>query len=43
MSNPFFTIGHSTRSVAEFVELLQLSEIATVVDAAVPHQPAVQP
>jgi uncharacterized protein (DUF488 family) len=32
MSNPFFTIGHSTRSVAEFVELLQLSEIATVVD-----------
>jgi uncharacterized protein (DUF488 family) len=32
MPNPFFTIGHSTRSVAELVELLQMAEVATVVD-----------
>jgi len=32
MPNPFFTIGHSTRSISEFVELLQASEVATVVD-----------
>jgi uncharacterized protein (DUF488 family) len=32
MPNPFFTIGHSTRSIAEFVELLQMAEVATVVD-----------
>ena len=32
MPKPFFTIGHSTRSIAEFVELLQASEVATVVD-----------
>src|SRR5215831_1758132 len=32
MPNPFFTIGHSTRSIAELVELLRASEVATVVD-----------
>jgi uncharacterized protein (DUF488 family) len=32
MPNPFFTIGHSTRSVADFVGLLQMAEVATVVD-----------
>jgi uncharacterized protein (DUF488 family) len=32
MSNPFFTIGHSTRSVPEMVELLQASEVRLVVD-----------
>lgn len=29
---PFFTIGHSTRSVEEFVTLLQQSEISLLVD-----------
>jgi len=32
MTQPFFTIGHSTRSIAEFVELLRESEIQLVVD-----------
>ncbi|HZC15525.1 MAG TPA: DUF488 domain-containing protein [Caulobacteraceae bacterium] len=32
MSTPFFTIGHSTRSLAEFSELLRQSEIQLVVD-----------
>jgi Protein of unknown function, DUF488 len=32
MTHPFFTIGHSTRSIAEFVELLRESEIEVVVD-----------
>lgn len=32
MTLPFFTIGHSTRSIAEFVELLRLGEVAEVVD-----------
>ena len=31
-THPFFTIGHSTRSIAEFVELLHQSEIQLVVD-----------
>ncbi len=31
-AQPFFTIGHSTRSLAEFVELLAAANIATVVD-----------
>ncbi len=30
--HPFFTIGHSTRSIEEFVELLQQSEIRFLVD-----------
>lgn len=29
---PFFTIGHSTRSVAEFVALLRKAEVGVVVD-----------
>jgi uncharacterized protein (DUF488 family) len=32
MPEPFFTIGHSTRSIAEFVELLRESDIERVVD-----------
>src|SRR5215213_3479600 len=32
MANPFFTIGHSTRSVAEFVGLLRPAEVQLVVD-----------
>jgi uncharacterized protein (DUF488 family) len=32
MIHPFFTIGHSTRSIAEFVELLRESEIRLVAD-----------
>lgn len=29
---PFFTIGHSTRSIAEFVDLLREGEVSLVVD-----------
>lgn len=32
MTYPFFTIGHSTRSIAEFVELLKRAEVILVVD-----------
>lgn len=32
MKNPFFTIGHSTRSVGEFVNLLKPQEVKLVVD-----------
>jgi uncharacterized protein (DUF488 family) len=32
MNHPFFTIGHSTRSVGEFVDLLRPQEIKLVVD-----------
>lgn len=32
MPLPFFTIGHSTRTVAEFVEMLQNSGVQLVVD-----------
>jgi uncharacterized protein (DUF488 family) len=32
MSSPFFTIGHSTRPIEEFVELLTASEVGVVVD-----------
>ncbi len=32
MRLPFFTIGHSTRSISEFAELLQSAEIRLVVD-----------
>lgn len=32
MAHPFFTIGHSTRSIAEFVALLQVSQVEVVVD-----------
>jgi uncharacterized protein (DUF488 family) len=31
-SNPFFTIGHSTRPVDEFIDLLKGAQIARVVD-----------
>lgn len=32
MRFPFFTIGHSTRSIPEFVELLRAGEVRLVVD-----------
>jgi hypothetical protein len=32
MKNPFFTIGHSTRTVSEFVDLLRPQEVKLVVD-----------
>jgi uncharacterized protein (DUF488 family) len=32
MPNPFFTIGHSTRSIPDFVELLRPAEVRLVVD-----------
>jgi uncharacterized protein (DUF488 family) len=32
MSNPFFTIGHSTRPTEEFVALLKATEVKLVVD-----------
>ncbi len=32
MANPFFTIGHSTRPLAEFVDLLKGAEVRLVVD-----------
>lgn len=32
MAFPFFTIGHSTRPIEEFIELLTASEVALVVD-----------
>jgi uncharacterized protein (DUF488 family) len=32
MSNPFFTIGHSTRPIEEFVALLTAAEVRLVVD-----------
>ena len=32
MSNPFFTIGHSTRPIDEFVALLTTAEVRLVVD-----------
>lgn len=32
MAHPFFTIGHSTRSIDEFVDLLRPQEIRLVVD-----------
>jgi uncharacterized protein (DUF488 family) len=32
MEQPFFTIGHSTRTIEEFVELLKESEVGLVVD-----------
>ena len=31
-TNTFFTIGHSTRTIAEFVDLLQESRVDFVVD-----------
>jgi uncharacterized protein (DUF488 family) len=32
MANPFYTIGHSTRTIAEFVDLLRETQVALVVD-----------
>ncbi len=37
MTTPFFTIGHSTHSTAEFADLLRVSQIELVVD--VRHMP----
>src|ERR1051326_6203654 len=32
MANPFYTIGHSTRPLSEFIDLLQSAEITFVAD-----------
>lgn len=32
MPLPFFTVGHSTRSIEEFIEVLQSAEVRIVVD-----------
>src|SRR5512138_3010060 len=32
MAHPFFTIGHSTRPVGDFVDLLRQAEVGFVVD-----------
>lgn len=32
MEQPFFTIGHSTRSIGEFIELLGFSQVTLVID-----------
>jgi hypothetical protein len=32
MAHSFFTVGHSTRSIAEFVNLLEASQIEVIVD-----------
>ena len=32
MGKPFYTVGHSRRSIAEFVDLLQAAQVALVVD-----------
>jgi uncharacterized protein (DUF488 family) len=32
MKNPFYTIGHSTRSIAEFISILQRVSVTCVVD-----------
>jgi uncharacterized protein (DUF488 family) len=32
MANPFYTIGHSTRTIAEFVDLLREAKVGLVVD-----------
>ena len=32
MARPFYTIGHSTRSIEEFVDLLRASKVTLVVD-----------
>jgi uncharacterized protein (DUF488 family) len=32
MTYPFFTIGHSTRSIEEFVDLMRAAKIQLVVD-----------
>jgi uncharacterized protein (DUF488 family) len=38
MASPFFTIGHSTRQIGEFVELLNASQVGLVVDVrAIPR------
>jgi uncharacterized protein (DUF488 family) len=38
MSSPFFTIGHSTRQIGEFVDLLRASQVELVVDVrAIPR------
>ncbi|MBM6582841.1 hypothetical protein ILT44_21785 [Microvirga sp. BT689] len=32
MANPFYTIGHSTRTIPEFVDLLREAKVGLVVD-----------
>ena len=38
MANPFFMIGHSTRSASEFIDLLRPADVRLVVDVrTMPH------
>lgn len=38
MTNPFYTIGHSTRTIPDFVDLLHQAKVTLVVDVrTVPH------
>ena len=32
MAHPFFTIGHSTRSIDDFIDLLRQAEVQRIVD-----------
>lgn len=32
MPHPFFTVGHSTRTIEDFVELLRVGSVGTVID-----------
>ena len=42
MSLPFFTIGHSTRSIEEFVDLLRAGEVVEGLDVARSRRPGVR-
>lgn len=43
MAHPFFTIGHSTRSAGEFVDLLKSAEVRLVVDVRTVPRSRVNP
>src|SRR5262249_10633681 len=43
MAHPFFTIGHSTRLVREFVELLEEAQVGCVVDVRSVPPPRTNP
>jgi hypothetical protein len=43
MAIPFFTIGHSTRSIGEFIDLLAASQVSFVVDVRTIPRPRTNP
>jgi uncharacterized protein (DUF488 family) len=43
MTHPFFTIGHSTRSISEFVDLLCAAEVQLIVDVRTVPRSRVNP